>query len=239
MADIFDLFAKIGSTSPAQQAAVTHLVVGLGNPGDKYTFTRHNTGFLALDYITQKLGIKVDRVKFKSLCGEGNISGKRVLFMKPQTFMNLSGEAVREAAAFYKIEPENILVICDDVNFDVGVFRIKRSGSDGGQRRLDEQFYEIEEYKGYKNIGFMLAPHAIYTCDEPFLLKVSAEAKRLGLGLNIHLSESKAEFNDCMRDHGCTPTEYVARLGLFENKTLAAHCVQLTENDIRLLAGFC
>ena len=67
-----------------------------------------------------------------------------------------------------------------------------------------------------KNIKFMLAPHAIYTCDREYLLKISEEAKRLNLGLNIHLSESKAEFNDCMRDNGCTPTEYVASLGLFE-----------------------
>lgn len=110
------------------------------------------------------------------------------------------------------------------------------TGSDGGQRRLDEQYAEIEEFRGYENIRFMLAPHAIYTCDKEYLLKISSEAKRLGLGLNIHLSESKAEFEDCLRDHGCTPTEYVAGLGLFENKTLAAHCVQLTENDISLLA---
>ena len=111
-------------------------------------------------------------------------------------------------------------------------------GSDGGQKRLDDQFAEIEEWKHEKNIKFMLAPHAIYTCDKEYLLKISSEAKRLDLGLNIHLSESKAEFNDCMRDNGCTPTEYVASLGLFENKTLAAHCVQLTENDISLLAKY-
>ncbi len=110
------------------------------------------------------------------------------------------------------------------------------TGSDGGQRRLDEQYAEIEEWKDKKNISFMLAPHAIYTCDREFLLKVSSEAKRLGLGLNIHLSESKAEFEDCLRDNGCTPTEYCDSLGLFENKTLAAHCVQLTENDISILA---
>ncbi len=109
-------------------------------------------------------------------------------------------------------------------------------GSEGGQKRLDEQFQEIEEWSGHDNIKFMLAPHAIYTCDKEYLLKISGEAKRLGLGLNIHLSESKAEFSDCMRDNGCTPTEYCASLGLFENKTLAAHCVQLTENDISLLA---
>ena len=111
-------------------------------------------------------------------------------------------------------------------------------GSEGGQKRLEDQFKEIEEWSGYDNIGFMLAPHAIYTCDKEYLLKISGEAKRLGLGLNIHLSESKAEFNDCMRDNGCTPTEYCAGLGLFENKTLAAHCVQLTENDISILAKY-
>ena len=111
-------------------------------------------------------------------------------------------------------------------------------GSEGGQKRLDEQFAEIEEWKHEKNVKFMLAPHAIYTCDRDYLLKISEEAKRLKLGLNIHLSESKAEFSDCMRDNGCTPTEYVASLGLFENKTLAAHCVQLTENDISILAKY-
>lgn len=109
-------------------------------------------------------------------------------------------------------------------------------GSDGGQRRLDEQLAEIEEYKGYENISFMLAPHAIYTCDKEFLLKVSAEAKRLGLGIHTHLAESVTEFTDCLKEHGCTPTEYMYSLGIFENKTLAAHCIQLTKNDIEILA---
>ena len=101
MANIFDLFKKI--ENPSSGAPITHLVVGLGNPGDKYTFTRHNAGFLAMDYLTQKLGVKCDRVKFKALTGEATINGVRVLLMKPQTFMNASGEAVSEAAAFYKI----------------------------------------------------------------------------------------------------------------------------------------
>jgi len=136
MSNIFELFDKIGSKSPAAVGKVTHIVAGLGNPGDKYTFTRHNAGFLSMDYIAQKLGIKLDRVRFKSLCCEATVSGKRVLFMKPQTFMNLSGEAVQEAASFYKIPPENILVICDDVNFDVGILRIRRKGSYGGQNGI-------------------------------------------------------------------------------------------------------
>lgn len=136
MSNIFELFDKIGSKSPAAAGKITHIVAGLGNPGDKYTFTRHNAGFLSIDYIAQKLGIKLDRVRFKSLCCEATVGGHRVLFMKPQTFMNLSGEAVQEAASFYKIPPENILVICDDVNFDVGILRIRRKGSYGGQNGI-------------------------------------------------------------------------------------------------------
>jgi len=143
MSNIFDLFDLIGSKSPTPTGKITHLVVGLGNPGDKYTFTRHNAGFLSVDFISQKIGIKLDRVKFKSLCGEAVVSGKRTLFMKPQTFMNLSGEAVREAADFYKIPPENILIICDDVNFDVGIIRIRRKGSDGGQNGVKNIIYQL------------------------------------------------------------------------------------------------
>lgn len=109
-------------------------------------------------------------------------------------------------------------------------------GSEGGQRRIDEQLAEIEAFKGYESISFMLAPHAIYTCDKEFLLKVSSEAKRLGLGINTHLAESVTEFEDCMKANGCTPTEYMYNLGIFENKTIAAHCIQLTENDIEILA---
>lgn len=109
-------------------------------------------------------------------------------------------------------------------------------GSEGGQRRIDEQLAEIEAFKGYENISFMLAPHAIYTCDKEFLLKVSSEAKRLGLGINTHLAESVTEFEACMKANGCTPTEYMYNLGIFENKTIAAHCIQLTEKDIEILA---
>lgn len=143
MGNIFELFDKIGSKSPAPIGKITHLVVGLGNPGEKYAFTRHNAGFLSLDFIAQKLNIKIDKVKFKSLCGECIFSGKRTLFMKPQTFMNLSGEAVREAADFYKIPLENIVVICDDVNFDVGILRIRRKGSDGGQNGVKNIIYQL------------------------------------------------------------------------------------------------
>ena len=133
---IFDIFKQLENEKTTAKGVITHLVVGLGNPGDKYYNTRHNAGFLTMDYISQRLGARVDRAKFKALVGEAEIGGKRVLLMKPQTFMNASGEAVREAAAFYKIPMENIIVISDDINLDVGKMRVRKNGSDGGQRGL-------------------------------------------------------------------------------------------------------
>ena len=135
MADIFDLFKKISHES-APRASITHIVVGLGNPGKEYETTRHNAGFLCMDYIAQKYGVRVDRVKFNALCGEATINGVGVLLLKPQTYMNESGTAVQQAAAFYKVPVENIVVLCDDVNLDVARLRVRRNGSDGGQRGL-------------------------------------------------------------------------------------------------------
>lgn len=143
MSNIFDLFRQIEKKDAPVVGNLTHLVVGLGNPGDQYTFTRHNTGFMALDFIAEKCGVKVERARFKSLCADARIGEHRVLLMKPQTFMNHSGEAVREAADFYKIPPENILVLFDDVNFDVGVTRIRRSGSDGGHNGIKSIIYHL------------------------------------------------------------------------------------------------
>ena len=137
MSNIFDIFKKIEQEkSDKALSTITHLVVGLGNPGDKYFYTRHNAGFLAMDYISQKCGAVVNKSKFKALVGEGTIAGKRVLLMKPQTFMNLSGEAVKEAMSFYKIPIENVIVLSDDVNLDVGRMRVRKNGSDGGQKGL-------------------------------------------------------------------------------------------------------
>ena len=136
MADIFALFQQIKSSTPSPRGPVTHLVVGLGNPGAQYEGTRHNVGFLCLDAIADTIGVRVNTAKFQALVGDGEISGKHVFLMKPQTFMNLSGEAVRAAADFYKIPAENIIVICDDVSFDPGMFRIRMKGSHGGHNGL-------------------------------------------------------------------------------------------------------
>ncbi len=116
--------------------AVEYLVVGLGNPDKKYENTRHNTGWLALDYIADKYNCRVNRVKYKSFVGECKLGSAKVMLMKPATYMNNSGQAVVEAMNFYKIPPENIIVIFDDISLDVGKMRIRLKGSDGGQKGM-------------------------------------------------------------------------------------------------------
>lgn len=111
-------------------------VVGLGNPGREYEQTRHNAGFLTLDRFCEKQGCSIEKSKFKSLMGECVINGKRILLLKPQTFMNSSGEAVRDACNFYKISPEKTIIIFDDISLPVGKLRIKRKGSDGGHNGI-------------------------------------------------------------------------------------------------------
>ena len=133
--DIFELFRSI-EKKPEEKTPVTHLIVGLGNPGREYEKTRHNVGFMMLDAIAKKHSISVTTSKFHALIGEGTVGGVRTVLMKPQTYMNNSGEAVGECARFYKIPPENILILCDEISFDVGIFRIRRKGSAGGHNGL-------------------------------------------------------------------------------------------------------
>ena len=122
--------------SSAASGPVDFLVAGLGNPGKQYEGTRHNAGFAALEALADKLDVRVDRVRFKSYCGEARIGGTKVLLLMPQTFMNLSGEAVRDAMQFYKIPPERCLILFDDISLPVGTIRVRRKGSDGGQRGM-------------------------------------------------------------------------------------------------------
>lgn len=125
-----------GKNTAAQGGAVEYIVVGLGNPGKQYENTRHNAGFIALDKLADKYNCNVSKMKYKALIGDCTIAGKRTLLMKPQTFMNLSGEAVVQAMSFYKIPPENVIVLFDDISLDVGRMRIRRKGSDGGQKGM-------------------------------------------------------------------------------------------------------
>ena len=122
-------------------SSIEYMVVGLGNPDKKYENTRHNTGFICLDKIAEKFSCDVNRIKYKSLVGECTIDGKKVLLMKPQTYMNNSGQAVVEAMNFYKIPPENVILIFDDISLDVGKMRIRRKGSHGGQNGVKNIIY--------------------------------------------------------------------------------------------------
>ncbi|MCD8391462.1 MAG: aminoacyl-tRNA hydrolase [Firmicutes bacterium] len=113
-----------------------YLIAGLGNPGKQYEMTRHNIGFHTIDYIAEQAGINIKKLKFKGLYGEGRIAGEKVYLIKPQTYMNLSGECVGEFAAFYKIPPENIIVINDDISLETGRIRVRAKGSAGGHNGL-------------------------------------------------------------------------------------------------------
>ncbi len=113
-----------------------YLIAGLGNPGREYEMTRHNIGFHFIDYFADKYKVKVSKLKYKGLWGEVNIGGEKVLLAKPQTYMNLSGDCIAEAASFYKIPPENIIVISDDVSLNTGNIRIRQKGSAGGHNGL-------------------------------------------------------------------------------------------------------
>ena len=134
MSNIFDLFKKIETTKDTTPVSV--IIAGLGNPGAQYAKTRHNVGFVAIDYIAEKLGVRIDRAKFHALVAEAKIGNVRVLLMKPETFMNNSGVAIGEAAAFYKIPPERVIVLHDEISFEPGIIRIRRKGSAGGHNGL-------------------------------------------------------------------------------------------------------
>ena len=117
-------------------ASFTWLLVFLGNPGPKYECTRHNAGFMAADALAKKLGVSINRARFKALTASAEINGEKVLLMKPQTYMNLSGEAVGEAARFYKIPPEHVIVVSDEVSLPLGKLRVRMKGSAGGHNGL-------------------------------------------------------------------------------------------------------
>ena len=160
--------------------SIEYIVVGLGNPGKQYEGTRHNAGFISLDYIADELGVKVNKIKFKSTVGEANIGGKRCLLMKPSTYMNLSGQAVTEAMRFYKIAPQQVIVISDDISLDVGKIRIRRKGSDGGQKGLQNIIYlsGSDEFPRVK-VGIGKKPHPDYELKDWVLSRFTDKDKKL------------------------------------------------------------
>ena len=179
MADIFDLFRAIEKRE--SPSPITWLVVGLGNPGKDYVNTRHNAGFIAIDYIAEKLGVKINRARFHALTAEAEIAGARVLFMKPETYMNNSGVAVGEAAGFYKIPAERIVVLHDEISFDPGLLRIRRKGSAGGHNGLKSIISAVGDEFPRVKIGVGKKPHPDYDLADWVLGKMSADdIKKLG-----------------------------------------------------------
>ena len=142
---------------------VSWLVVFLGNPGLRYEGTRHNAGFMAADAFQRKHNVRIDRARFRALTAQCNIGGDQVLLMKPQTYMNLSGEAVGQAARFYKIPPEHILVVSDDITLPVGSLRIRTKGSAGGHNGL-KNIIEVLGTDAFPRIriGVGTPPHPDY-----------------------------------------------------------------------------
>lgn len=140
-----------------------YLIVGLGNPGSKYWNTRHNVGYAALDALADKLKVKVDRVKFQGLMVQTSVNGKKVILLKPTTYMNLSGQSVQAAARFYKVPPEHIIVLSDDISLEPGRLRVRKNGSAGGHNGLKSIISSLgsQEFPRIK-IGVGAKPHPDY-----------------------------------------------------------------------------
>lgn len=178
MANIFDLFKKIEKTETAT-APVGCIIAGLGNPGAKYERTRHNIGFVAVDAVAEALGVRIDRSRFHALCAEAKCGESRVLLMKPETFMNLSGTAIAEAARFYKIPPERVIVLHDEISFDPGKMRIRRRGSAGGHNGLKSiiECLGSEEFPRIK-IGVGAKPNPDYDLADWVLGRLTDDGMR-------------------------------------------------------------
>lgn len=152
-----------------------YLIVGLGNPGPDYASTRHNVGFMVVDKIAEEMNVNIDKNKFKGLIAEGRIGTEKILLLKPMTFMNLSGESIVEAANFYKIPVEEIIVIFDDVSLDIGKIRIRKKGSAGGHNGIKSTISALgsDNFPRVK-IGIGAAKHDLV---KHVLGKFSAEEK--------------------------------------------------------------
>ncbi len=159
---------------------VTWIVAGLGNPGEQYEYTRHNAGFLVADALGDKGDFPIQKLKYHALTNTAEIGGQGVLVMKPTTFMNLSGEAVGEAARFYKIPADHVLIISDDVDLPLGKLRIRRSGSAGGHNGLKSiiQHLGTDQFPRLR-VGVGGKPNPDYDMADWVLSKVTGEDRKL------------------------------------------------------------
>ena len=156
----------------------SYLIVGLGNPGPKYEMTRHNAGFLAVDLLALQEHVDIKKLKFHALVGDVRLGGERCLLMKPQTMMNLSGDAVAEAANFYKIPPERIIVIFDDISLPIGRIRVRKNGSAGGHNGIKSIISSLgtDAFPRVK-VGVGDKPHPDYDLADWVLSNIPKEAQ--------------------------------------------------------------
>ena len=173
---IFDLFKQIESQTPAVTGPPEYIIAGLGNIGEKYQNTRHNAGFMMIDAFAAQCGAKFGKHQFKSNTTLTECGGVRCLLLKPDTFMNLSGQAVTEAMQFYQIPPEHVIVIYDDINLGVGELRIRKKGSDGGHNGMKNIIYlsGADTFPRIR-IGIGQKPHPDYDLADWVLSAFSAE----------------------------------------------------------------
>lgn len=181
--------------------SMNFLVVGLGNPTEKYNNTRHNAGFMAIDYIAKTLNVDFNKSKFNSLFKDVNLDDKRILLVKPQTYMNLSGEAVSKFVSFYKIPLENVIVFSDDISLPVGKIRIRRKGSHGGHNGLkniismlgNDNFPRVKIGVGSKPDEWELSDWVLSKFSE-------SELNNINMAIKNSLSALKLIINDKMDD---------------------------------------
>jgi len=156
-----------------------YVIAGLGNPGNRYDNTRHNVGFEAVDLLAHKYSISITRLKFKALSGEGVIGGKRVLLVKPQTFMNLSGESLREIMEWYKLPIDRLLVIYDDIDLEMGKIRVRGKGSSGTHNGMKSIIYQLQN-DGFPRVRIGIGkPPAGWDLADYVLSKFGSESKKV------------------------------------------------------------
>ena len=184
-------FNKRAKPNNSANSNERYLIVGLGNPGSKYDCTKHNVGFDAVDLLARKHNIKISKIKFKSLYGEGKINGKSVVLIKPQTYMNLSGESLSSARSWYKVPEERIIVVFDDIDIPTGNIRIRRSGSAGSHNGMKSIIYKLGRDNfprvkigiGPKPESWNLADYVLskFSADEHAVISKSIESAALAI----------------------------------------------------------
>ncbi len=174
-----------------------YIICGLGNPGRQYEDTRHNMGFKTLDVLSSRLGIPITKLKFKALIGEGKIASEKVALVKPQTFMNLSGEALKPIMDFYKETPEHLIVIYDDVDIPLGGLRIRPAGSSGSHNGMKSVIYQLQ-YDNFARIRVGLGDHGPIPLDKFVIGKVPIQDQKI----LTETIKTAADAAVCIVEHG-------------------------------------